>query len=126
MIEKKFYKIKDVSEFLGVPQSTIRFWEKEFPSCRPSRSRSNIRYYKPEDIDQLRIVHYLVKVRGLKIEAAKEQIRVNRHNISRRIEVIDRLTDVRNRLDTLLKTLSKRENAAGGSSDGHSLVDFAD
>lgn len=109
-LDKSFYKIKDVSEMLGVPQSTLRFWEKEFPSCKPSRSQHNIRYYKPADIEQLRIIHYLVKVRGLKIEAAKEQLRVNKNNISKRIEVIDRLTDIRNRLEMLLKSMQKRES----------------
>ncbi|MCM1290975.1 MAG: MerR family transcriptional regulator [Prevotella sp.] len=107
--DKLYYKIKDVSEMLGVPQSTLRFWEKEFPSAKPSRSSHNIRYYRPEDIEQLRIIHYLVKIKGLKIDAAREQLRVNRQNISRRIEVINRLTDVRNRLDLLLKSLNKRK-----------------
>ena len=27
---KLYYKIKDVAEMLGVQQSTLRFWEKEF------------------------------------------------------------------------------------------------
>lgn len=109
-LDKKYYKIKDVSEMLGVPQSTLRFWEKEFPMCKPSRSLHNIRYYKPTDIEMLRIIHYLVKVKGLKIEAAKEQLRTNKKNISRRLEVIDRLTDVRDRLDILLKSMTKRQS----------------
>lgn len=43
--DKKYYKIKDVSELLGVSASTLRYWEQEFPECRPRRSATNIRYY---------------------------------------------------------------------------------
>ena len=37
-LTKKFYRIGDVSELLGLPQSTIRFWEKEFSELRPRRN----------------------------------------------------------------------------------------
>ena len=29
-LSKQYYKIKEVAEILDVPQSTLRFWEKEF------------------------------------------------------------------------------------------------
>lgn len=69
--DKKYYKIKDVSELLGVSASTLRYWEQEFPECRPRRSATNIRYYKPQDIETLKIIHYLVKIKGLKIDAVR-------------------------------------------------------
>lgn len=47
---KQYYKIKDVAEMLGVQQSTLRFWEKEFDCLNPRRSASNVRYYTPADI----------------------------------------------------------------------------
>ena len=33
-LTKKFYRIGDVSQILNLPQSTIRFWEKEFSELR--------------------------------------------------------------------------------------------
>ena len=107
-LDKDYYKIKDVAELIGVPQSTLRYWEKEFPECSPRRSATNIRYYTPADIETLRIIHFLLKVRGLKLDAAKEQLRVNRHNVSRRMEVIDRLGQVREELVNLRKALNIR------------------
>ena len=89
-LSKQYYKIKEVAEILDVPQSTLRFWEKEFPMIKPIRSSHNIRYYRPQDIELLRIIHYLIKDKGLKIEAAREQLRSNKHNVSRRVEIIDR------------------------------------
>ncbi len=108
-LDKDYYKIKDVAELIGVPQSTLRYWEKEFPECSPRRSATNIRYYTPADIETLRIIHFLLKIRGLKLDAAREQLRVNRHNVSRRMEVIDRLGQVREELVNLRKALNIRK-----------------
>ena len=108
-LNKQYYKIREVAEILGVPQSTLRFWEKEFPQIKPPRSSHNIRYYRPQDIEQLRIIQYLIKDKGLKIDAAKEQLRSNRHNVSRRVEVIERLKTVRDELANLLVALGGRK-----------------
>ena len=107
-LDKKYYKIKDVAELLGVSASTLRYWEIEFPECKPRRSATNIRYYKAEDIETLKIIHYLLKVRGLKLVAAKEQLRTNRANVSNRVKIIDSLTETRNKLEEMLKALTKR------------------
>lgn len=108
-LTKRYYKIKDVAEFLGVPQSTLRFWEREFPECTPSRNSHNIRYYTESNIEILRIIHYLLKVKGLKIEAAKEELKANRKNLSKRMEVIDLLKETRDDLQRLLDSLEKRK-----------------
>lgn len=109
-LTKKYYKIKDVAEIIGVPQSTLRYWEMEFPEVNPMRGTSNQRYYSIEDIQTLRIIHYLIKIKGLKIEAAKPQLRLNKLNISKRIEIIEKLNDVKDELNFMLEALSKRSN----------------
>lgn len=106
---KEYYKIKDVAEMLSIPQSTLRFWEKEFPEINPRRSATGLRYYTPSDIETIRIIHYLIRIKGLKLEAAKEQMRNNRKNVSRKLEVIGQLQDVRSRLSNLLDALNKRK-----------------
>ena len=98
---------------LGVQQSTLRFWEKEFDCLNPRRSATNLRYYTPQDIETLRAISYLLRDRGLKLEAAKEQMRLNRGNVSRRLRAIERLEKVRNSLEELMKGLSVRAQALG-------------
>ena len=110
---KQYYKIKDVAEMLGVQQSTLRFWEKEFDCLNPRRSASNVRYYTPADIEMIRVISYLLRNRGLKLEAAKEQMRHNRGNVSRRIRAIERLENVRDTLSSLLKSLNVRAQTLG-------------
>lgn len=106
---KKYYRIGDVAEFIGVPVTTIRYWEQEFPEISPIRKSRGIRYYTPADIETLRILHYLLKVKGLRIEAAKQQMLINRKNISKKIKVLDELAEVRSELEVMLKTLGKRK-----------------
>lgn len=107
-LSKKYYKIGDVADFLGVPQATIRYWEMEFPEISPSRTATGIRQYTPSDIETLRIIHYLIKVKGLKVEAAKTQFRLNRDNISKKLKVFTELQDIRSELEVMLKALTKR------------------
>ena len=110
---KRYYKIKDVAEILEVPQSTLRFWETEFPEIKPRRTSHNQRNYTPEDIETLRIVKYLIKDKGLKIDAAKECLRSNRRNVSRRIEIISSLSIVKEELKGLLGALNIRGKTLG-------------
>lgn len=114
-LDKQYYKIKEVADMLGIPQSTLRFWEKEFPRMiNPMRSSKNLRYYRPKDIENIRMIHYLIKDKGLKIEAAKSYLRSNPKNVSRSPEIIDRLVEVRDELDSLLRALGGRWTKSQG------------
>ncbi|MGN0229424.1 MAG: MerR family transcriptional regulator [Muribaculaceae bacterium] len=106
-LNKKFYKISDVAAILGIPATTLRFWEKEFTIIKPRRNAKNIRFYTPADIETIRKVYYLVKEKGLKLDAAQEQIRCNRANVDKRFEVIERLKEIKNELLELDEALSK-------------------
>lgn len=107
-LDKKYYKIGDVAEILKVPASTIRYWESEFEQLSSRRSKSGRRFYSPEDIRTLRMIHFLIKVKGLRIEAAKEELRSSRSNVSHRLKVIEILTDTRTELEEMLSALTKR------------------
>jgi len=96
-----------VAEILGVPASTLRFWEKQFTIIKPRRNAKNIRYYTPQDIETIRKVYYLVKEKGLKLDAAQNQIIRNRANVDRRFEVVERLKSIRNELSELLSAMEK-------------------
>ena len=106
-LTKNYYKIGEVAEILGIPASTLRFWEKEFTIIKPKRNSKNTRFYNPEDVETIKMVYYLVKEKGLKLDAAQQQIRVNRHNVSQRSEVINRLKSVRNQLQDMLDAINK-------------------
>ena len=97
-LDKKFYKIGDVSEILGIPESTLRYWETQFTIIRPKRNKKNIRYYTPNDIEIISKVYYLVKEKGLKLDAAQAQIRHNRDGVDKRFNAIEQLKNIRKQL----------------------------
>lgn len=106
-LDKKYYKIKEVAELLGLPASTLRFWESRFTIIKPRRNKGGTRFYTPSDIETIRMIHYLVKEKGLKLEAAQEQIRHNRSGVTRRYEAVERLHSIRDKLQSVLDALNK-------------------
>ena len=105
-LDKKYYKIREVAEILGIPASTLRFWESRFTIIKPRRNGKGIRLYTPSDIEHLRMVTYLVKDRGLHLEAAEEQICNNRSGVSKKAEAVERLRNVRAELQRMLDAMS--------------------
>ena len=53
------------------------------------------------------MIHYLVKEKGLKLDAAQAMIRRNRDGVSKRFEVIDRLKSIKSQLLHLKKALEE-------------------
>lgn len=106
-LDKKFYKIGDVSEILGIPESTLRYWETQFTIIKPKRNKKNIRYYTPNDIEIISRVYYLVKEKGLKLDAAQAQIRHNRDGVDKRFDAIAQLKNIKAQLVALQQALDK-------------------
>ncbi|MCC8119098.1 MAG: MerR family transcriptional regulator [Bacteroidales bacterium] len=107
-MDKTFYKISQVEELLGIPQTTLRFWETQFTILKPRRTEKGTRYYTPEDLDKIRMIQYLVKERGLKIEKAQEIIKHNHTGVTKRYQAMQRLQEVRKRLTELLAAIDRR------------------
>ncbi|MCH5213773.1 MAG: MerR family transcriptional regulator [Muribaculaceae bacterium] len=104
---KLYYTIKEISEFTGENASTLRFWENEFKELSPKRTASGRRQYTEKDIDTISIIQYLLRTKGMHLAAAKEQLRTNRQNISFRMKALEKLEDVRERLELLRQALNK-------------------
>ena len=104
---KKYYSISEVAAQFGVAESVLRYWEKEFPQViAPRKSGRNVRQYSKEDIDQIRLVYNLLKVRGMKIAAARQALSKNKQGAANTSEMLDRLQSVRDELLAIRKELS--------------------
>lgn len=106
-LEKKYYRISEVAEILGIPASTLRFWEGQFTIIQPKRTDTNRRLYTPSDIESIRLVYYLVKEKGMKLDAAQAEIKRNRSNVSQRLEVIERLRSIRDEIQKMKDEIDK-------------------
>lgn len=105
ILSKRYYKISEVAELIGVSQSTLRYWEQEFDLVSPTRRPGGNRHYRPADIERLRMIYYLVKEKGLSLKAARDQLHNNPSGISRRIEALQRLRAMRRTLTDILAAI---------------------
>ena len=103
---KLYYSIKEVAEMFDLNESTLRYWEQEFPFLKPKTSGpSKVRQYQEKDIEQIRLIHNLLKVRGFKIEAARKILTQNRKGADTRADVLERLVSIRTELQALKKQM---------------------
>ena len=104
---KKYYSISEVAEQFGVAESLLRYWEKVFPNIAPRKGGRNVRQYTTEDIEEVRVVYNLLKVRGMKIAAAREALRKNKRGTMDSSDIISRLQSVRAELMEIKKELGE-------------------
>ncbi len=102
---KLYYSIKEVAEMMNVNESLLRYWETEFPHLKPKTLGNKVRQYTDKDIEQIKVIYNLVKVRGFKLAAARKMLNENRQGTDKRAQVIDTLISLRNELKELKKQL---------------------
>ena len=102
---KRYYSIKEVAEMLNVSESLLRFWEKEIPLLKPKTTGNNIRQYSEKDIENVKAVYNLVKVRGFKLQAARKMLRENKQGVDKNARVMERLIRVKEELKVLKKQM---------------------
>jgi DNA-binding transcriptional MerR regulator len=66
-----FRTISEVAEELDLPQHVLRFWETRFTQIRPMKRGGGRRYYRPDDIDLLRGIRYLLYGEGYTIRGVQ-------------------------------------------------------
>lgn len=74
MIDKSadaFRTISEVAEELDLPQHVLRFWETRFPQIKPMKRGGGRRYYRPDDVELLKGIRYLLYVRGFTIRGVQ-------------------------------------------------------
>ena len=97
---KLYYSIGEVAEMLGVNDTLLRFWEREFPQISPKKGGRGVRQYTKDDIETIKVIYNLVKVRGL---------RKNKEGEVQSAEVIERLRSIRSELVELKAALGDLE-----------------
>ncbi len=102
---KLYYTIKEVAELVGVNESTLRFWEKEFPLLKPKVSTNKVRQYTEKDIEQIKLIYNLIKVRGFKIAAARKYLSQNPSGVDKSSDVLETLISIREDLKEMKKQL---------------------
>ena len=102
---KLYYSIKETSELLDIPESTLRYWEKQFDSLNPRKTQGGSRLYSKNDIELLKLIRHLLKDKGLTIAAAKERLKKTKKEVVDSSEIAELLKRVRDELQAMLDEL---------------------
>lgn len=99
MAEKLYYSMGEVAEMFDVNQSLIRYWESKFDCLRPKKNKKGNRMFRPEDIENFKIIYHLVKECGMTLDGAKRAMKQHgADEVSRNAELLERLQSVRSML----------------------------
>jgi len=95
LFKKLYYPISEVAKWFNVNTSLVRFWENEFDILKPRKNRKGDRLFRPEDIKNLQVIHYLLRQRKFSIEGAKKYLKQNKSKAEVNIQLIQSLTRFR-------------------------------
>lgn len=113
MAEKLYYSMSEVAEMFDVNQSLIRYWESKFDCLRPKKNKKGNRMFRPEDIENFKIIYHLVKECGMTLDGAKRAMKQQgSEKVSRNAELLEKLQSVRAMLIEVREILKTGEEGA--------------
>ena len=108
---KLYFSIKEVARRFGLNASTLRFWEKEFDELAPRKlAPRGTRYYTEEDIETVRLIHDLLKERGMTLAGARRKLKDNKETTINQMQIIEKLKGIRAELVALRDAVGRLEN----------------
>lgn len=72
--EKAYFRIGEVSKILSVEPYVIRYWETEFKTVKPVRTKTAQRLYRKKDVEELLTIRDLLYQQRFTINGAKKQL----------------------------------------------------
>jgi len=76
--EKRYYSISEVARITGLEAYVLRYWEKEFPTLSPRKSRGGNRIYTRKDIETVNRINHLRTREKLTIAGARNRLAMRR------------------------------------------------
>ncbi len=72
--EKAYFRIGEVSKIVNVEPYVIRYWETEFRTVSPVRTKTAHRLYRKKDVQELLTIKNLLYSQRFTIDGAKKQL----------------------------------------------------
>ena len=99
--QKIYYSISEVAKIINVNSSLIRFWEKEFEIINPKKNSRGNRIFTKNDLDNILLIHHLLKEKKYTIKGAKKKIRENKDGAKKNFDIIKNLQNIRIQLSKI-------------------------
>lgn len=94
-IEKIYWSIGEVSDMLDLSFAQIRLWEKEFDVFQLKKNKKGDRFFTKKDIEQLRLIKYLLKDKKYTIKGARAQLKAGKPETDSKFQSIEALKKIR-------------------------------
>jgi DNA-binding transcriptional MerR regulator len=78
--DKAYFRIGEVSKIVNVEPYVIRYWETEFKTISPVRTKTSQRLYRKKDVQELLTIKNLLYSQRFTIDGAKRQLQKLRGN----------------------------------------------
>lgn len=106
--DKSYFRIGEVSRILGVEPYVVRYWESEFKTIKPVRTKSDQRLYRKRDLGELVTIRNLLYSEKFTIAGAKKKLSKLKREVGGVDEenYRDRLIDVKRELVKLKEMMS--------------------
>ena len=105
-----FRTISEVSKDLSLPQHVLRFWETKFAQIKPIKRGGGRRYYRPEDIELLKGIKYLLYNDGYTIRGVQKVIKESGAR-----KILKKESDIKSFTDSENNNIDRSEQLDHGS-----------
>ena len=103
-----YYSIKDVSMLLDEPESTLRYWQDEFPEViNPPRNDRGARFYRESDIEDVRMIKYFIRDCGLTLDGVRKKLQNNKESAEKQAKLVFKLKNIRTQLQSLVEVMDE-------------------
>jgi len=112
--DKLYFRIGEVSELVQTKPYVLRYWETEFPTLKPVKSRSGHRLYRRQDVETVLEIKRLLYEKGFTIEGARKELGGNSKESAEQKDLFRATLDtmqlkaIRRDLESILTILSRK------------------
>lgn len=94
LYSKQYYAIGEVAAMFQVNASLLRYWESEFDLLKPRKNKKGDRFFRPDDIKHLKMIHHLLREKKYTIEGARAFLKKSGKR-NEQFEAIESLRNIR-------------------------------
>lgn len=106
--EKIYYSMRETALETGVPDTTLRYWEKQFEELNPRKDGHGNRYYTREDQELIKRIKYIRdELHITRIEAIRRELKNNSKHSDERQATLDILLRIKEELCEIRKMIKR-------------------
>jgi len=94
LFSKQYYSIGEVAIMFSVNASLLRYWESEFDILKPRKNKKGDRFFRPDDIKNLQMIHHLLREKKYTIDGARDFLKKGK-KANEQFEAISKLKEIR-------------------------------